>query len=76
MHVTLDKLKNGINLLNTIGAQREQMKAGGMTLTSFLVTYQDSENYLSFAAALDSMRRYAGASWSRAATWTTGSSPS
>ena len=56
--ITVKLLRQGLRNTESVEAAREQMKQAGISVTEMLVTQKDAGNYLFFAAALDSMRRY------------------
>ena len=57
MAITLDALRSGMKVTESLGQQREILSQSGQDMMQMLV---GTEDYLFFAAAMGAMRRYAG----------------
>ena len=60
MAITLDALRSGMKVTESVGQQREILAQSGQDMMQMLVGMKETEDYLHFAAALGAMRRYAG----------------
>ena len=60
MAITLDALRSGMKVTESLGQQREILSQSGQDMMQMLVGMKETEDYLFFAAAMGAMRRYAG----------------
>ena len=60
MAITLDALRSGLKITESVEQQRNVLSQGGQDMMQMLVGMKETEDYLFFAAALGEMRRYAG----------------
>jgi len=60
MPITLDALRSGMKVTESLGQQREILSQSGQDMMQMLVGMKETEDYLHFAAAMGAMRRFAG----------------
>ena len=60
MPITLDALRSGMKVTESLGQQREILSQAGQDMMQMLVGMKETEDYLHFAAAMGAMRHFAG----------------
>ena len=62
MAVTVKQLRDGLTVFDTVAPNKDMMAQAGVSATGAVINNKDGENYLFFANAIDSLRRYAAGS--------------